>query len=385
MNQDTLQKTITQAAKPLSGLKVIELGQVLSAPFAGSIFADLGAEVIKIERVGTGDDARTMGPPFRGGDALNFHIFNRNKKSVAMNLKEPQEVQKLKHLISEADILIHNLRPGVTQELGLDGITITTQFPKIIYCEISAFGHKGPMSQQPGYEPLIQAYSGLSSTNGGPDDPPIRIGASVCDQGSGMWVVIGALSLLSQRHMTGRGGIVNTSLLETALSWNGQKNDAYMNLGQRPIKHASGHPNFVPYEAFDTLDGPLLICCGNDRLFQKLCSLLNKDSWAEDARFKTNRARIDNKESLLNELVPLLKQKKRDEWLSAFKSAGIPSSAILNIDEVVTQEQVQALEMFQSLPGQDFSLTTLPLSFNGQRPAITSAAPALGQNNSLIA
>jgi formyl-CoA transferase len=369
---------------PLKGIKVIELGQVLSAPFAGSIFADLGAEVIKIERSSTGDDARTMGPAFRQGDALNFHIFNRNKKSIALNLKDPLEVEKLDRLICDADILIHNLRPGVTKDLGLDGETLTTKHPRLIYCEISAFGHTGPMSKKPGYEPLVQAYSGLSSTNGGPNDPPTRMGASVCDQGSGMWVVIGALSMLTQRATSGRGGIVNTSLLETALAWNGQKNDAYLNLNQLPVKHASGHPSFVPYEAFDTMDGPILICCGNDRLFQKLCTLLNKSNWSKDDRFITNRARLTNKEVLLAELIPILKQRNRDEWLREFELAGIPCSAILAIPEVVREEQVLALEMFQHVPGEDFTLTALPLSFNGQRPHIKTTAPRLGADNDLL-
>ena len=369
---------------PLKGIKVIELGQVLSAPFAGSIFADLGAEVIKIERTISGDDARTMGPAFRGGDALNFHIFNRNKKSISLDLKDPEKLKKLDRLIAKADILIHNLRPGVTKDLGLDGETLTSKHPRLIYCEISAFGHKGPMHMRPGYEPLIQAYSGLSSTNGGPGDPPIRIGASVCDQGSGMWVVIGALSMLTQRASSGKGGIVNTSLLETALAWNGQKNDAYLNLKQMPVKHASGHPSFVPYEAFETLDGPVLICCGNDRLFQKLSNLMDKAHWCEDPRFMTNRSRITHKDALYEELLPLLKRKSRSQWLKDFDEAGIPCSPILGIEEVVQQEQVLALEMFQEVPQEDFTLTALPLSFNGLRPKILSTAPKLGAHNGLL-
>jgi formyl-CoA transferase len=171
---------------PLHGLRVIELGQILAGPFAGAIFADLGAEVLKIERVDGGDDGRRMGPVFRGGDALNFHLFNRGKKSLALDLKSEAGLAAFERLVASADILIHNLRPGVTQDMGIDGPSLCQRHPRLIYGEISAFGHTGPMQFRPGYEPLLQAFSGLSSTNGGPDDPPMRLGASVVDQGTGM-------------------------------------------------------------------------------------------------------------------------------------------------------------------------------------------------------
>src|SRR5574337_9236 len=198
----------------LSGVRVLELGQVLAGPFAGAILADLGAEVIKLERVQGGDDARQMGPAFRHGDALNFQVFNRGKQSVALDLKSAAGLAAFERLAGEADIFIHNLRPGVPAKLGIDGPALCARHPRLIYCEISAFGHVGPMALQPGYEPLVQAFSGLSSTNGGPGDPPMRSAASMCDQGSGMWVVIGALALLHRRAQTGHGGILNTSLLE---------------------------------------------------------------------------------------------------------------------------------------------------------------------------
>ena len=241
---------------PLHGLRVIELGQILAGPFAGAIFADLGAEVLKIERVDGGDDGRRMGPVFRGGDALNFHLFNRGKKSLALNLKSEAGLAAFEQLVASADILIHNLRPGVTEDMGIDGPSLCQRHPRLIYGEISAFGHTGPMQSRPGYEPLLQAFSGLSSTNGGPDDPPMRLGASVVDQGTGMWVVIGTLAMLQQRHLTGRGGVLHSSLLETALTWNAQKSEALIHEGREPMRHASGHSGFVPYEAFETLDGP---------------------------------------------------------------------------------------------------------------------------------
>ncbi len=368
---------------PLNGIRVMELGQVLSAPFAGSILSDLGAEVLKIEKCEGGDDARHMGPAFRRGDALNFHLFNRGKKSIALDLKSPEGLKDLDLLLKDTDILIQNLRPGVTQDLGIDGKTLCVHFPRLIYCEISAFGHTGPMSMRPGYEPLIQAFSGLSSTNGGPKDPPIRIGASVCDQGTGMWAVIGVLSMLEKRRHTGLGGVVNASLLETALVWNGQKSEAYLNQQQLPVRHASGHPNFVPYEAFDTLDGPLLICCGNDRLFAKLSAVLGQHQWPADPRFAGNRQRILNKDALLKELCPILLTQSRLRWEEVFEAAGVPCSPIYSLPETLAHPQVEALGLRQAVPGEDFSLTGLPLSFDGVRPAISAGAPALGEHNDL--
>jgi formyl-CoA transferase len=251
----------------------------------------------------------------------------------------------------------------------------------LIYCEISAFGSAGPLGLQPGYEPLIQAFSGLSAINGGPNDPPMRAGASLCDQGSGMWAVIGALALLQRRHATGRGGVVGTSLLETALVWTGQKSDAYINEGQLPERHRSGHPGFVPYEAFDASDAPLLICCGNDRLFAKLAHELGRAGWLADERFKTNRSRLMNKAQLLTEISALLRGQTRAQWLERFERAGVPCAPIHTVPEALAHPQVQALGILQPVPGEDFRLTGLPLSIDGQRPAHAAAAPMLGQHN----
>ncbi|MBT2324682.1 CoA transferase [Variovorax paradoxus] len=367
--------------KILEGIRVLELGQVLAGPFAGAILADLGADVVKLERVEGGDDARHMGPAFRHGDALNFHVFNRGKKSVAIDLKSAEGLEAFERLAAEADILIHNLRPGVTQAMKIDGPTLCARHPRLIYCEISAFGHIGPLSMQPGYEPLIQAFSGLSSINGGPEDPPMRSGASVCDQGTGMWAVIGALALLQRRHQTGKGGVVSTSLLETALVWTAQKADAYANEGRLPDRHRSGHPGFVPYEAFDTADAPLLICCGNDRLFAKFAHELGRDDWIDDERFASNRLRLNNKTALLHQLAPLLRAQTRAQWMVRFTAAGVPCAPVHTVPEAIAHPQVEALGILQGVPGEDFRLTALPISIDGVRPEHRSVAPRLGQHN----
>jgi crotonobetainyl-CoA:carnitine CoA-transferase CaiB-like acyl-CoA transferase len=362
----------------LEGIRVLELGQVLSAPFAGAILGDLGAEVLKIERVEGGDDARRMGPDFRHGDALTFHMVNRNKQSVALDLKSEAGKADFERLAASADILIHNLRPGAPEALGIDGPSLTSRHPRLIYCAISAFGHIGPMKDRPGYEPLIQAYSGLSSTNGGPDDPPMRLGVAVCDQGTGMWIVIGALAALQRRHTTGRGTIVTASLLETALVWAAQRGDAWVNEGRMPPKHRSGHPALVPYEAFDAKDGPFIICCGNDRLFAKLARELGKPEWSEDERFATNRARLNNKTTLTVLMSEILRAQPRASWIERLEAVGVPAAPINTLPEALDEPQSRALGILQDVPGEDYRLTGSALSFDGVRPAIRSAAPRLG-------
>lgn len=368
----------------LAGLQVVELGQVLAGPFAGAIFADLGAEVIKVEKPEGGDDARQMGPAFRHGDALNFHEFNRGKKSVTLDLKSAEGVAALHGLLAEADIMLHNLRPGVAESLGIGPEEVTARHPRLIYCAMGAFGHVGPEKLRPGYEPLLQAFGGLSSITGEPGGPPVRMGASVVDQGTGMWTVLGALAMLEKRHRTGRGGVVNTSLLETALLWAGQKISGYVNTGKVGKRHASGHPNLVPYQAFDTADGPVLVCCGNDRLFKRFAAELGHPAWASDPLYATNRARLANQGSLLPMIATLMRAIPRVEWLERLQRIGVPCAPVNAIPEVLAEPQVQALAMVQPVPGEDFSLVAMPLSFDGERPRMQGGAPRLGADNAVV-
>lgn len=367
------------SAKPLAGIKVVELGQVLAGPFAGAILADMGATVIKVEKPDGGDDARQMGQAFRDGDSMIFKEFNRGKRSLALDLKSAAGVAALHDELADADILLHNLRPGAAESLGIGAAEVTARHPRLIYCEMGAFGHTGPLAGRPGYEPLLQAYCGLSAITGAPDGPPVRMGASVVDQGTGMWTVIGALAALTERARTGRGGVVNTSLYETATMWAGMKLAAYVNQGELPVRHASGHPAFVPYQGFDAADGPLLICCGNDRLFAKFARLLGRAAWLEDARFATNRARLTYQSVLLPLIQELLLKLPRSHWLAALEAAGVPCAPINSIPELAADPQTAALGLLQTVPGTDYALVPMPVSFDGARPTIAAPSPALGE------
>jgi len=362
--------------KILRGLKVLELGQMLAGPYAGSIFSDLGADVVKVERP-EGDDCRRMGHAYLNNDSLSFQIFNRGKRSVVLDFGNTVELDAFHVLAAEADIVLNNLRPGVSEKFGVDAQSMCARYPALIYCQISAFGQSGPMRMEPGFEPLVQAFSGLSSTNGGPDDPPTRVGSSICDQGTGMWAVIGALSLLAQRARTGIGGIVQLSLLETALAWNAQKADSWVNEGMIPPRHRSGHPLLCPYEAFDAQDKPLLVCCGNDRLFARFAEVLGRPDWIANPSYQTNRMRLTHKDALLAEVRPILASMPRDTWLARLKQAGVPCCEIHAVAEAVEHEQVKALGLMQEVADTGMVLTGLPMSINGQRPSLDKAAPAL--------
>jgi formyl-CoA transferase len=365
----------------LDRIQVIEIGQVLAGPYASAILADLGADVIKVEKPELGDDARHMGAAFRQGDSLHFLDINRNKSSVTLDLKSPEGVEKLHELLDTADILIHNMRPGVVDSLGIDGASVCARHPRLIYCEISGFGKSGPMRSLPAFEPVAQAFSGILSINGNPDGPPARLGVSVVDVGTAMWTVIGALSALHQREATGKGTIVNTSLLETALGWAGPHIAGYLNQGRVPQRLGTAHPHLVPYQTFDAADGALLIAAGNDRLFERLCGVLGKPEWIADARFSGNRARIDNRKTLIALISNAIVTQRRQTWIDKLTKAGVPCAPVNTIPEVLRDPQIAALEILQEVPDTGVTLTGLPVSFAGVRPKIRTLGPRLGQDN----
>lgn len=365
----------------LQNVRVIEIGQVLAGPYASTILADLGADVIKVEKPNGGDDARHMGAAFQHGDSLHFLDINRNKASVTIDLKTPEGVEQLHELLETADILIHNMRPGVVDALGIDGPSVCARHEQLIYCHISGFGTRGPMRMLPAFEPVAQAFSGMLSINGNPEGPPARVGVSIVDVGTAMWTVIGALTALQRRGITGKGGIVNTSLLETALGWVGPHIAAYLNEGRVPKRLGTAHPHLVPYQTFDAKDGAILIGAGNDRLFARLCGALGAPEWTTDARFAGNRARLENREELIVLINERIGRQPRDVWMAKFNEAGVPCGPVNTIPEVLKNRQVGELNILQEVPETGVTLTGLPISFDGERPTIRSLGPQLGQHN----
>ncbi len=376
------QKQIDPAALPLQGIRVVELGTSVAAPYGTWILASLGAEVVKVERPGKGDDARYWGPPFWEETSTMFHTYNREKRSLEVDLKDPEQVKKLRRFIADGvDVVVQNLRAGVADSVGLGDEQLTAELPRLIYCNIRAFGATGPMREQPGYDPLMQAFSGLMSVSGEQGRKPVRVGTSIVDKGAGMWCVIGVLSMLNVRQQTGRGGIVDTSLLETALAWMGFHVADFRATGEVPKPQGSGVRGIAPYQAYECADGYLVVGAANDRLFRKLAEALGHPEWPEDERFATNPDRFGNLVQL-NELIePLFRNANREHWQTMFNELGIPCAPLQQLDEVLAHEQVEALGIIQRADEGAMPLMGPPISFDGHRPPARQRAPALGEYN----
>jgi crotonobetainyl-CoA:carnitine CoA-transferase CaiB-like acyl-CoA transferase len=367
---------------PLEGLRVIEVGQALAGPLAGALLADMGAEVIKVEKP-EGDDARAWGPPFGpdGETSLYFHGQNRNKRSVTLDLRAPADVEALHRLCETADILIQNLRPGVVEALGIGPDAMLERHPRLIYCSIWAFGAVGPMRLKPGFDPLLQAYGGMMSVTGRPEDPPTFCGASINDKATGMFTVIGALAALRRRDRTGRGCVVDTSLFETAVHWVEGQVNTHLATGEVPRRHGTGGAVIVPYQVFDTADRPLCLAAGNDRLWARCAEVLGHPEWAEDPRFARGRDRVRNKAALLPLIAEVLRTNTRAHWIAALEAAGVPCSPVNDIGELCATEQFAAVDMVQVLPRSGVRVVGLPISFDRERPRSRLPAPALGEHN----
>ena len=371
---------------PLHGMRVIEVGQALAGPLAGVIMADMGADVIKVEKPDGGDDARAWGPPFGpdGETSLYFHGQNRNKRSITLDLKKREDVEALHKLVESADVLIQNLRPGVVDEIGIGPDAMLKRHPRLVYCSIWAFGHEGPMRLKPGFDPLLQAYGAMMSVTGRPEDPPTFCGASINDKATGMFCVIGALAALRQRDRTGQGCLVDTSLFESAVHWVEGHVNNHVASGDIPKRHGTGGAVIVPYQVFDTADRPLCLAAGNDRLWARCAKVLGRPEWASDPRFATGPARVRNKTVLLPLIAEALRLQPRDYWLAALEDAGVPSGPVNDIAELAASPQFAAMNMMQSLPEGGPRVVGLPISFNRRRPLSRRPAPRIGQHNQEI-
>jgi len=363
---------------PLDGITVIELGHSVAAPYAGEILGDLGADVIKVEKA-DGDDARKWAPPYWGTMSATFQSLNRNKRSIIVDLKSPAEQAQLRRLIVErADVVIQNLRPGLAEDFGLDGSTLRALKPSLIYCSIGAFGAKGPLKERPGYDPLMQAFAGMMSVTGEPDQRPVRVGTSIIDMATGMWSVIGVLAALVQRKDGGLGTTIDTSLYETALAWMCYHAANFQASGEMPQRQGSGAAMIVPYRGYATKDGFIVIAAGNDKLFASLARVLGHPEWIDDPRFRTNPDRVKNQAVLYGWIEEFVRGRTSREWQEILDKAAVPNAPMQTIAEVLDHPQTKALEMLQPSPDGDITLLGLPLSFDGIRPAFRKPPPALG-------
>ena len=369
---------------PLEGVTVIEMGHSVAAPYAGEILGDLGADVIKIEKT-DGDDARKWAPPYWGEMSSTFQSLNRNKRSAIVNLKDPAEREALRKLIIErADVVIQNLRPGSAEEFGLDAETLRAVKPDLIYCTIGAFGAKGPLKDRPGYDPLMQAFAGMMSVTGEPDQRPVRVGTSIIDMAAGMWAVIGVFAALLARKNGGQGSTVDTSLYETALGWMCYHAANFQASGELPKRQGSGAAMIVPYRGYATKDGFIVIAAGNDKLFASLAKVLGHPEWIADPRFLTNPDRVNNQDILYRWIEDAIRERTSREWQEILDAAAVPNAPMQTIAEVLDHPQTKALGMLQESPERDITLLGLPVSFDGMRPGFRRSPPTLGAHTKEI-
>jgi crotonobetainyl-CoA:carnitine CoA-transferase CaiB-like acyl-CoA transferase len=314
-----------------------------------------------------------------------FHCLNRGKESVVVDFGNPRECDELKSLIlHKADAVIQNLRPGILGKFGLRAETLRVEKPALIWCDIGAFGSTGPLAAKPGYDPLVQASTGIMSVTGEDGRPPVRVGVSLVDMGSGMWAVIGLLSALFARKSAGEGRIVSTSLYETGLAWMTVPLAGYAATGEVRKPYGSGTAEIVPCQAFEASDGWLMIAAGNDNLFRKLCSALGLEALAQDAAFATNAARVVNRERLVPQIGAVVRRHPVEAIGKILDEAGVPNAPLLAVDEVASHPQTRALDIIARGDNDEIELVGIPLAFDGTRPRAHTPAPALGQHNAIL-
>jgi crotonobetainyl-CoA:carnitine CoA-transferase CaiB-like acyl-CoA transferase len=328
----------------LSGVRVMDLTRILSGPMTTMILADLGADVIKIEDVRGGDDTRHWGPPFAGdtGDVATYYLSaNRGKRSIGLDLKSEGGLEVALRLAGRADVLVENFRPGTAARLGLGYEQLCARNPRLVYASISGFGQDGPDAALPGYDAIAQARSGMMSVTGEPDGEPMRPGVATADIGAGMWATIGVLAALRARDQTGRGQLVDVSLLDGQLAWLTYVASGYLATGREPARYGTAHPSIVPYQAFPASDGYIMIAVGNDKLWQLFTEAIGEPALA--GQFPENKDRVSRRDELLPRIEAILRTRPRDEWLTVLTRAGIPCGPIATVPEAMADAQTRGM------------------------------------------
>lgn len=381
------------SAKPLKGIRVLDLSRILAGPWSTQQLADLGADVIKIEKPGTGDDTRSWGPPWLNAtqESAYYLCANRGKQSVAVDIAQPEGQRLIRELVLHCDLLVENFKVGGLKKYGLDYPSLKAIKPDLIYCSITGFGQDGPYAQRAGYDFMVQGMGGVMSLTGLPDDQPgggpMKIGVAFADIFTGLYACNAILAALFQRQQTGQGTHLDIALLDVQVGVLANQALNYLTSGQVPQRMGNAHPNIVPYQAFATKDSHMILAVGNDAQFRRFCIEAGAPALAEDVRFATNRDRVAHRAILIPLLQPLLKQRTTDEWLSALEKVGIPCGPINTLDRVFEDAQVKhrgmQLKRQHPLAG-EISLVSNPVRFDGQALNAEAAPPLLGQHTDQV-
>ncbi len=371
-------------ARPLDGVRIVDLSRIVAGPLATQIFGDYGAEIIKIEQPRVGDDSRGWVPPKApDGSAAYFLSINRNKKSVTLNLKHPRGKGILKALVARADVVIENFKPGTMEDLGLDWEVLRLVNPRLIYCQISGFGDSGPDRERAGYDSILQGITGLMSITGERDGPPVKAGVALIDEITALYAHGAILAALLHRERAGQGQKVECSLLESGVAAMMNAATAYLVAGAVQGRWGSAHESLVPYQAFKARDGYLIIGAGNERLWKAFCEVIGAPEWTDDPRFDTNLKRVERREELVGLIEERLGARSRDEWIAAFAAAGLPTGPINTVDQVFADPQVLHRGMVREVDHPTagrVKLVGIPVKFSQTPGEILLPPPLLGQH-----
>lgn len=369
--------------RPLEGIRVLDLTRALAGPYCTMMLADMGAEVIKLEMPGRGDDSRSWGPPFIEGESAYFLSVNRNKKSLTLNLKNVKSKEIFKKLIEQSDVLVENFRPGTMEKLGFGYKQVKELNPKIIYASISGFGQDGPYRLLPGFDQVLQGMGGLMSLTGEPNGPPIKVGIAVADIAGGMFAAFGIIIALFNRKESEIGQMIDVSLFDSQVAWLTYRAGAYFASGEIPQPLGSGHPTIVPYQSFKAKDTYVNIAVGNDQLWQKFCKAVGLEEIMDHPKFATNSKRVENREEIVGIIENIIKTKDASHWLNTLKRAGVPRGPIYNMKDIFSDPQVIHRKMVKDLDhlkAGKVKVTGIPIKLSDTPGEIRTAPPCLGQH-----
>jgi crotonobetainyl-CoA:carnitine CoA-transferase CaiB-like acyl-CoA transferase len=367
---------------PLEGVRVLDLSRVLAGPYATMVLADLGADVVKVEHPERGDDTRHWGPPFAGGESAYFLSVNRNKRSIGVDLKDPEGLERVKHLAAGADVLIENMRRGALDKFGLAYEILKESNPCLVYCSVTGFG-PGEDMDRPGYDFLIQARAGIMGITGFPDGEPTKVGVAIADIVCGLYAATSILAALRRREATGEGARIEVPLFEATLSWLANRGQEYLVSGEDKGRMGNAHPTIVPYQTFDASDRPVALAVGNDTQFRRLCGALGREDLADDERYATNPQRVANREELIEILQQEFASRTADEWVERVRGVGVPIGPVNALADVFSDEHVLSSGILQTVEhpaARMLEMLSSPVLVDGERPPIRRPPPTLGQH-----
>jgi formyl-CoA transferase len=375
------------ADQPLSGIRVLDLSRILAGPTCTMMLGDLGAEVIKVERPGTGDDTRTWGPPFAGGEAAYYLCCNRNKKSITINLKHPQGIELIKELAKISDVVVENFTPGLPKKLGVDYETLKEINPRLVYLSITAYGQSGPYVDRPGYDMVLSAVGGLMYITGEADGPPCKVGVAITDVHTGTHAAGAIMAALYWRERSGRGQYIDCSLLDIQASALANIASNWLVAGKEAVRWGTAHESIVPYQVFDTADVPIAIAAANQKLWERLARALGGDEWLADPRFASNPKRVEHRGVLLPLVAGRLKEKTCGQWMELLVAASVPCGPVNNMERLWSDPQMLHRNMVAEVPHPTIGtlkLAGVPVKYSETPAAIKTAPPLVGQHTDEI-